>query len=140
MKIRQHDISVSLEDGAVILEQDIGCSESAVIVLSPNQVLGIADKLRGIVRPSPEAEESRKLCVIADRLNEFVSDEAFRRALHDGQDYTDWLGKVDALEELTWEYAYGLRPGALSQSTEPVFTEQVEGAARKGEQGDLLNA
>lgn len=136
MKLKHHDISVSMNDSDVMLEQDIGCGESSVIVLAPDQVLAIADKLRGIVRPSPDAEESRKLRVIADKLNEFVTDKSFRRALIDGQDDTYWLGKVEALEELTWEYAYGLRPDAHSQATEPVSTERADGTA---EQGDLLN-
>lgn len=118
LNIKHYDIKATIEDGDVWLQQDIGGGEHQSVYLSPEQLLMIADKLRGITRPDPEAEESRKLRVISDRMSDIVTDEDFRKALLDGQRYTDWLEKIDALDDLSWEYAYGLKPDAREPKRE----------------------
>ncbi|MGV0999350.1 MAG: hypothetical protein ACOYBQ_08500 [Fluviibacter sp.] len=141
MKLKHHDISVSMNDSDVMLEQDIGCGESSVIVLAPDQVLAIADKLRGIVRPSPETEENRKLRVIADKLKDFVRWDGFYDCLTSHfADGVTYYQELQGIDDLVQEYAYGLRPDSQSQSSEPDSTEQAGGTVAKAEQGDLLDA
>ena len=107
--IRHYDIQTRFEGGTVILEQR-DCGELAVIHLADEQLLMLADKLRGIDRPSHEDQESRKLRVLHEQIWEIVGDEDFRRSLLDGQCHTDWLEKIDALDNLAFEFAYGLQP------------------------------
>lgn len=107
--IRHYDIKTAFEGDTVILEQR-DCGELSVIHLAEEQLLMLADKLRGIVRSSPEERESRKLRVLFEQLEALVCDTGFRTTLLDGQRYTDWLEKIDALHNLAFEFAYGLQP------------------------------
>lgn len=122
--LTHHNIKAYIEDGELTLQQAGYCGEDQTVYLSADQLLQIADKVRGITRPDPEAEQSRKLRVVADRMSEIVCDEAFRTALLDGQRYTDWLEKIDALDDLLWEYAYGLRP---SREEPPATAQKPQG-------------
>lgn len=108
--LTHYNIKAYIEDDELTLQQAGYCGEDQTVYLAVDQLLQIADKVRGITRPDPEAGESRKLRVVADRMSDIVCDEAFRTALLDGQRHTDWLEKIDALDDLLWEYAYGLRP------------------------------
>lgn len=107
--IRHYDIQARFEGDTVILEQR-DCGELAVIHLADEQLLMLADKLRGIDRPSPEAEESQKLRVLSEKiggaLHRLVNSDILERA-HDGQQLCDWLV---SLCELADEFAYGLQP------------------------------
>lgn len=133
LNIKHHDVEATIDGGDIRLEQDIGAGESHVVLLSPEQFLMIADKLRGIVRPSPEAEESRKLRVISDRLRDFVLDDAFHddltRRCADGVTYYQELMGID---DLAWEYAYGLQP----DSDKPVNSVGKAGGEAKATQAD----
>ena len=138
LNIRHHDINATIDGGDIRLEQDIGAGETHCVLLSPEQFLLIADKLRGIVRPTAETEESRKLRVIADKLNGFVADKDFRRTLLEGQEQEaysqDWLEKLDCLDDLAWEYAYGLQP----DNQKPVDSVQSAGGEAKTKSKDNL--
>ena len=107
--IRHYDIQASFEGSTVILEQR-DCGELSVIHLADEQLLMLADKLRGIERPSPEDQESRKLRVLCAHIWEFVGDEDFRRTLLGGQRYIPWLEKMESLHTLACEFAKGLQP------------------------------
>ncbi len=107
--IRHFDIQARFEGDTVILEQR-DCGELSVIHLADEQLLMLADKLRGIDRPSPEDQESRKLRVLHAQVWEIVGDEDFRRSLLDGQCHTDWLERIDALHTVAREFAHGLQP------------------------------
>ena len=121
--LTHYNIKAYVEGETLVLEQVLDV-ETATVYLAADQLLQIADKVRGITRPDPEAEQSRKLRVVADRMSEIVCDEAFRTALLDGQRYTDWLEKIDALDDLLWEYAYGLRP---SREEPPATAQKPQG-------------
>jgi hypothetical protein len=107
--IRHYDIQTRFEGGTVILEQR-DCGELAVIHLADEQLLMLADKLRGIDRPSHEDQESRKLRVLSEKiggaLHRLVNSDILERA-HDGQQLCDWLV---SLCELADEFAFGLQP------------------------------
>ena len=107
--IRHYDINASFEGSTVILDQQ-DCGEVSVIHLAEEQLLMLADKLRGIDRPSPEDQESRKLRVLSEKiggaLHRLVNSDIIERA-HDGQQLCDWLV---SLCELADEFAYGLQP------------------------------
>ena len=107
--IRHYDIKTSFEGDTVILEQQ-DCGEVSIIHLAEEQLLMLADKLRGIARPSPEDQESRKLRVLAEMILEFVCDDEFRMILLNGQRCIDWLEKMDCLHTLACEFAFGLKP------------------------------
>lgn len=108
--LTHHNIKAYIEDGELTLQQAGYCGEDQIVYLAVDQLLQIADKVRGITRPDPEAEESRKLRVLCDHLSEVAEDEDFRDVLIHGQRLTDWLEKVDGLHTLAFEFAYGLRP------------------------------
>ncbi len=141
LNIKHHDIKATIDGGEVWLQQDIGAGEYHSIYLAPEQFLMIADKLRGIVRPSAEVEESRKLRVIAERFRDLVTDENFRRVLLDGHHYTDYLEQVDALDDLAWEYAYGLQPNTAEHAPEKAKGAVAGGVAKaqENQQGNLLS-
>ncbi len=107
--MKHYDLTTAFEGDTVILEQR-DCGELSVIHLAEEQLLMLADKLRGIVRPSPEEQESRKLRVLSEKigsaLHRLVNSDILERA-HDGQQLCDWLV---SLCELADEFAYGLQP------------------------------
>lgn len=119
-------VSASVVDGVVRLEQPCGHDEQDVIELAADQLLSLADKLRGIVRPDPEAETSRKLMVLAERMDEIVCDPAFRKAVIDGSCgiYTDYIERLEGLALLANEYAYGLQ--AVRGELPPVLTGDLQ--------------
>ncbi len=107
--IRHYDIQARFEGDTVILEQ-VDNGELISIYLADEQLLMLADKLRGIERPSAEDQESRKLRVLAERIGDalhaLVNSDILDRA-HEGQRLCDYLV---ALRELADEFAYGLQP------------------------------
>lgn len=132
-----HLIAEAAGVDVTLTQLDFAGNEGRIIV-SNDQLLSLADRLRGITRPSPEAEESRKLRVLSERLRDILIDEGFRKILIENQRYTDWLEKIDALDDLAWEYAYGLRPNQPEPEAEPT-NKAPEQANKKAAQDGLPN-
>ncbi len=107
--LTHYNIKAYVEGETLVLEQALDV-ETATVYLSADQLLQIADKIRGITRPDPEVGESRKLRVLCDMLSKIVEDSAFRRDLLDMQSCRDWLEMLDSVHDLSLEYAYGLQP------------------------------
>lgn len=138
--LTHHNIKATIQDGELTLQQAGYCGEDQTVYLSADQLLTIADKVRGITRPDPEAEESRKLRVLCDHLSEVVEDEDFRDVLIHGQRLTDWLEKVDGLHTLAFEFAYGLRPFNEPRSIEQMPEGDSMATGRAGDQPEQESA
>lgn len=150
-KLETHHLIVEADGTEMLLRQMDFSGNEARIAVSKQQLLALADKVRGITRPDPEAELSRKLKVVATRLNDTCLDEQFRETLISGQGdraySTDWLERLDCLNDLLWEFAYGLLPYFPGVELEPEKTnDPAQSAGGKAnttttngkEQGDLL--
>lgn len=108
--LTHYNIKAYVEGETLVLEQMLDV-ETATVYLAVDQLLQIADKVRGITRPDPEVGESRKLRVLYEMLRDFICDDGFADDLMsrcgDGVAYyRELLGIVD----LAHEYAYGLQP------------------------------
>ena len=111
MNTRWHDLIIDrLEDGGIHLEQQSGCEEPNVIHLHPEQVLFVARRLCGM---KPEtagkaAELERRIGVLADRLQDFVCNKAFRSDLIErcGHGF-EYLAKLDSVLDLALEFDGG---------------------------------
>ena len=109
--LTHHNIKATLEDDELTLQQAGYCGEDQTVYLAADQLLQIADKVRGITRPDPEMGESRKLRVLYEMLRDFVCDDGFaddlmNRCVDGVAYYRELLGITD----LAHEYAYGLQP------------------------------
>lgn len=115
-----HNISARIDGDTMTLQQSAG-GECCTIQLNPDQLLAIADKLRGATPHTIDAEGVRRLRVLHDRLSSVVSDRDFRTVLLDGRSAFDWLERLDCLCELSDEFAYGLVPdgGPVTDAATP---------------------
>lgn len=118
--ITHYNIKAYVEGETLVLQQTLDV-ETVTLYLAVDQLLQIADKVRGIARPDPEVGESRKLRVLYEMLRDFLCDEAFADDLMtrcgDGFVY---YSKLTAITDLALEFAYGLQPS----DAEPPATAQ----------------
>lgn len=104
-----YDLSFSRQpDGSVRLVQHDG-GEDTTILAHPSQLVFIASRLAGQPEhsPGPEADLRRRIGVLADKLQDFACDRAFRSDLLHNPDGFLYLARLDALLDLALEYDGG---------------------------------